>query len=218
MLVSHRLRVSTLFTLALLAWQVPAHATGDTFYSGSAIGVQGTVKLGDLAVKIALAENYMSCTGAPKTETVATLTHPLPIGIQSKTVTTFTQGRDGTATADTKIQDLKLTLPGLNVAASAVASHAEARCDASHQITTVGGSILANLKINGQSVVITGKPNQTVTIPNVGTVTINQQIKRLEGEFTSFRAVALRVKLLQSTTVASADLAIASSKANVFCD
>lgn len=218
MLVSHRLQVPTLLALALLSWQAPALAAGDTFYGGSAIGAQGTVKLGDLAVKIALAENYMSCVGAHKSETIASLNHPAPIGIKSRTVTTFTQGRDGKATANAKVQDLQLALPGLNILASAVTSNAEARCDVLNQITTSGGSTLANLKINGKAVVITGKPNQTVTIPNVGTVTINQQIKRLEGEFTSFRAVALRVKLLESTNVASADLAIASSKANVYCD
>lgn len=218
MLISHRLCGPSLFTLALLAWQVPASATGDTFYSGSAIGAIGTVKVGELAVKIALAENYMSCTGAPKTETIAAISHPLPVSIKSKTVTTFTQGRDGTATADTKVENLALLVPGLNISASAVSSHAEASCDALNQITTSGTSTLANLKINGLAVAITGKPNQTITIANVGKVVINQQIKRLEGEFTSFRAVALRVTLLQSSTLASADIALASSKANVFCD
>lgn len=200
-----------------MAWQMPALA-GDTFYSGSAVGLQGTAKVGDLSTRLVLAENYMSCDGTPNTETVASMSHPLPVGVRSKTVTTFTVGRDGTAVADTKVEDFRLDLPGLNVVATAVASHSEAHCDAPGQISTSGKSTVTNLNINGKAYAITGKPNQSIPVGDIGTVIVNQQIKRFEGDFTSFRTVALRVRLLNSAEPASADIAVASSKAKIFCD
>lgn len=217
MLSSHKLRAPALFSLALLAWQTPALAQGDTFYSGSAIGAIGTVKVAQLQVRLALAENYMSCIGTPKTETIVSISNPAPLGIQSKTVTTFTSGRDSKAIADTKMQDVQIDFPGLMVTASAVTSRAVARCVSPGVIATSGGSTLTNLKINGEGVQISGEKNQTIDIPNVGSVVINQQVKRKEGEFTSFRAVALRVKLLPDAPVSS-DISLASSKAAIFCD
>lgn len=38
-----------------------------------------------------------------------------------------------------------------------------------------GSTLFRNLKINGQLVTVTGQPNQTITIPNVGHVVLNEQ-------------------------------------------
>lgn len=216
MLSSH-LRVPALFSLALLGWQVPALAH-DTFYGGSAIGLQATAKVGDLAVKVVLGENYMSCNGAPNSQTLVSIFHPVPIGVQSKTVSTFTVGRDGVAVADAKVEDLRLTLPGMFITATVAASHSEAACNVLNQITTTGKSSLASLRINDKAYTISGSPNQKIVIPDLGTVTVNEQTRRMEGEFTSIRTVALRVKLLNTTDPVSADVAVSSSKAKIFCD
>jgi hypothetical protein len=65
--------------------------------------------------------------------------------------------------------------------------------------------------INGQSIVVTGQPNQTVNLP-VGTVTINEQTSSASGKDGDITVNALHV-----TVPGVADVIISSAHADIHC-
>jgi hypothetical protein len=80
--------------------------------------------------------------------------------------------------------------------------------------TSSGGSAIANLTIAGQPITVTGQPNQTITVPNVATVIINEQITSTTPSSASIDVNAIHVKLTALGTtlgLASGDIIIAHS-------
>jgi hypothetical protein len=72
---------------------------------------------------------------------------------------------------------LNAVSPGLlNISANVISSAAGATCDSSGNATTTGSSVITNLVINGNSIAVTGQPNQTISIPQVANIIINEQI------------------------------------------
>lgn len=71
-----------------------------------------------------------------------------------------------------------------------------------------GTSDVEELWFGGQQVLVTGAPNQTVTIPGVATLTINEQHVTISGDFRT-----VTVNALHLTTAAGVDVIIASSRA-----
>jgi hypothetical protein len=186
--------------------------THDIFYSGRATGVEGTVTLSSGTKKVLLSNNYMSCFGKPKEENVLTLSNPAPIGVQATSVATYTLGRDDVAVAESSFKDVHLELPNLKIDAVKLQAYAEARCT-DGKITPSGSSDVGALFINGQGRTLTGEPNQTFTIPNVGTVIVNEQIKYSR----EMRVNALHIKLENPSFPASGDIVVSHARAKLEC-
>jgi hypothetical protein len=71
---------------------------------------------------------------------------------------------------------LDSVLPGaLNITADVIQATADAVCDSSGNADVSGNSLITNLVINGNVIAITGQPNQTITIPQVASIVINEQ-------------------------------------------
>jgi len=68
-----------------------------------------------------------------------------------------------------------MTLGGQTFTASFLMARAAVVCRHG-KVTGSGVSQVVNLTVNGQSIVVTGQPNQVVILPNVGSFTINEQI------------------------------------------
>src|SRR5207245_6382209 len=78
----------------------------------------------------------------------------------------------------------------------------------------VGGVTLENLVINGQPIVVTGTPNQTVSLPN-GTAVINEQSSSIVGTSGELSVTALHVTThdtLTGQTLAEVKLAIGDAQ------
>jgi hypothetical protein len=192
-----------------------AGAATDVFYSGRAIGFQSAAKIGTTTVNVTLADNSMSCQGVPKEETIASLSNPAPAHASAKNVTTYTLGVDHVSNVDAAMQDVLLEIPGLRVDAASLEAHSEARCNEARpgRELTSGSSSVTGFKINGQGQTVTGAPNQTFEVPNVGTIIVNEQAKTGRD----FRANAMHVKLLDPNQPMSGDIVFASTRAKIDC-
>lgn len=215
-LSSFAARTLPILTVAsvLGATSVPAIAAGDVFYSGRATGVNASVTVLGIKQNILIADNGMSCQGIPKSETLYTLTNPAPLNLSINQAYTFTQGRERSSLTKARLSGVSIGVPGLTLNSTLIESRAQATCNTTNEITLHGKSTVGTLTINGESYAVTGQPNQRITIPNVASITINEQL-RYSNEV---RVVGVRVRLLTSNTLATGDLQIAAARAKIMCD
>src|SRR2546430_17333298 len=83
--------------------------------------------------------------------------------------------------------------------------------------SVAGSSQLQNLAINGQTITVTGAPNQTVQLPN-GTATINEQSSSVVGSSGGLAATALHVTTRDPLTGQQlADAMLAPVDAQIDC-
>jgi hypothetical protein len=88
-------------------------------------------------------------------------------------------------------------------------ARATSQCGAS----CTGSSEIANLVLNGQSVVVSGEPNQTITLPSdAGKVIINEQISSSGNNSCDITVNALHV-----VVTGVADVIISSAHADITC-
>lgn len=83
-----------------------------------------------------------------------------------------TIGQGDRSRSEASVADLNLTTGGQTITAGFLMSRAQAVCGPS----TAGSSEVVNLVINGQAIVVSGAPNQTIALPlGAGEVVINEQ-------------------------------------------
>lgn len=92
--------------------------------------------------------------------------------------------------ASTTLANLNLLSAGVAVTADLIQSHAYARGSSTENPITSGSSQIVNLAINGKAIVVSGKPNQTISIPG-GSITLNQT----SAGIGSITVIALHVKV-----------------------
>src|SRR2546428_3376710 len=188
----------------LLATTLIARALGSSSntYSGQATVVRTTV----LGASIVLAD-----------------TGPLPSNGGSRDATLFTASVPGLLTADlldattvgdgdishshASVADVDLTVASQRIGATLLAADATANCSGGSPSTT-GTSDVLRLTVNGQTITVTGKPNQTETFPGL-TVIINEQTSNGPGDIT--------VNALHVIAPGIADVVISSAHADITC-
>jgi hypothetical protein len=82
--------------------------------------------------------------------------------------------------------------------------------------TVSGNSEIAVLLINGQPIVVTGEPNQTIDLPN-GQVVINEQQVFVDGDFGDITVNALHVTIQNPLGGNLAEVVISSAHADIMC-
>src|SRR5258708_2670502 len=117
-----------------------------------------------------------------------------------------TIGQADRARSEASVADVTLTAGGNTIAASLLRSRAMAVC------TTVGAAVtgsseIAELVINGQTIAVSGQPNQTITLP-VGEVIINEQSSSVNGNTGSITVNALHVIVPSVGLVPSVDVVV----------
>lgn len=209
-------RAIPMLTIAglLSSVSLPAAAVGDVFYSGRATGVNASVTVLGVKQNILISDNGMSCQGLPKSETLYSLTNPAPLNVSINEAYTFTQGRERSSLTKARLSGLSIGVPGLALNSTLVEARAQATCNTSNEVTLNGKSTVGTLTINGEAYTVTGQPNQRITIPNVASITVNEQ-QRFANEI---RVVGVHVRLLTSNTLATGDVQIAAAKAKIVCD
>ena len=126
--------------------------------------------------------------------------------LSSHTLTASTSGVGGVATSSASQQNLSaFTGQPAQVTASVVRSDTRADCGG-----VQGSSVVTNLTFGGSSVTVTGQPNQTISIPSVATLIINEQVVSGTG-------TGITVNALHLFVGTGEELVLSSSHSDVEC-
>jgi len=158
--------------LAVAALQSPAVILANTSpdFSGQATGLHATV----LGTPLTFAGTgpLPSSGGAQQ---ASLLSASVPGVATAEVLHATTIGQNESSQSEASLASLTVTAGSNTVAADFLMSRTTATCS-SNGATTSGNSEIVGLMINGQSVNVSGSPNQTVTLPaKAGEVIINQQ-------------------------------------------
>ena len=191
--------IAALIATCGLVWPAVSFATT---YSGrgEAVSVQLKVLSIPLAVNLVDTGQLDSTGGFKEATPLLTIGQPtlLPQLLLNAAVadaTTSGLGTEATSWASVAAVNLGLgpvTPTALTVSADVLQATSKADCNGDGSVALSGSSIIANLVINGSVIPITGMPNQTITLPGLATIIINEQIKTAN----SITVNALHIKLI----------------------
>lgn len=194
--------VASLVAFLALGGAVPALA--DTTYSGRAAAV--------FVNSAVTGPVYLSDTGelppSGGAQGASLLSATVPGVLSANVLNAFTGGASGNARSSASLFEADV-LPGhpAHLTASFVRSQTEATCDG-----LTGSSEILNLTFGGQNVVVSGQPNQTVTIPGVATLIINEQVRTVNGHYGE-----IRVNAIHLTVPGVAEVILSSAKSDINC-
>src|SRR5260221_2950680 len=158
-----------------------------TSYSGQATVVNATV-LG-INTKLSDTGPLPSSGGARES---SLLTASVPGLLTAEVLHASTVGQGSHSRSEASVANLNLTAGENPITASFLMSRAEASCGNGGQASVSGSSEIATLVINGQTISVSGQPNQTVLLPN-GSVVINEQSSSASGKTGDITVSALHV-------------------------
>lgn len=125
-----------------------------------------------------------------------------------------TGGSDRTS-SQASVANVAATVAGIGITASVLTSNATAQACGTYSPSVTGGSNIADLRVNGLSITVTGAPNQTVPLL-VGSLIINEQISSVNNS-PSGASANIVVNALHLKVTGIADVVISSSQSGVSC-
>ena len=178
-------------------------ATQATGYSGRATEVQATV----LGLPLMLVDaGPLEPTGGAKDASL--LNASVPGLLTAEVLDAETVGQGNASRSEASVAELTLTVAGNTISADFLQARATAMCT-DNGATASGSSDITELTVNGQTVAISGMPNQTVTLPTgLGKVIINEQTPGPGG---------ITVNALHVIVDGVADVVISSAHADITC-
>ncbi|OLC10301.1 MAG: hypothetical protein AUH41_03190, partial [Gemmatimonadetes bacterium 13_1_40CM_66_11] len=177
-----------------------ATAASATTYSGRATVVRaGVLNLDPILITDA---GPLPPEGGADEQSLVDATVPTLLSVEVLHASTVGTGNHSRSEAS--VASLSLTAGGYAISAGFLMARAEARCSGG-EATTSGSSEIADLKINDQSIAISGEPNQTISLPN-GRVVINEQPPAPPGDIT--------VNALHVVVTGVADVVVSSAHAD----
>ena len=197
------------FLLSLIfAAILPGAALANSF-SGQATVVQATV-LGFQPITLA-DTGPLPPEGGSKEATLLEESVPGLLSVQVLHAATVAMG--DASRSEASVASVNLTVGGNTISASFLMARAAAFCDQGQgHASASGSSELAVLAINGQTIVVSGEPNQTIPLPGGGQVIINEQSQNVQGNKADITVNALHVMI-----PGIADVIIASAHADITC-
>lgn len=200
------LRILTLFAGCLTGLAQLGFAQ-DVTYTGEAAVAKVNV-LGVLNASIQDTGLLPSNGGSLSTELLAV---NVPTLLDLHLLSASTDGANGQTDAAASVTQVALTVAGISITASVLTSNATATCSP----VVSGTSTIANLKVNGLTIKVTGAPNQTIPLL-VGSLVINEQISSVVNA-PPLTSADMLVNALHLKVLGLADVAISSSHAAVSC-
>jgi hypothetical protein len=184
-------------------------------YGGSATGAIVTVPTTGTTIRAATGTEPISGGG----EEAGLLVGDIPssatggvVGLGAGVMHSAIVGLDATR-AEASMDAITLTISNNTITASFIMARGTASCGPA----VTGSAILSNLVINGQSITVTGNPNQTVTLPN-GTAVINEQTSSISGTTGQITVNALHVTTTDPVTHQQlADAILAQAAPQIGC-
>jgi hypothetical protein len=148
-------------------------------------------------------------SGGTLEDTIAAI--GLPGVLSSATASARTTGAGSQSNSEATVENLSLAVGGVTIAATVIKSEATAACTPGAAVN--GNSVLANLKINGVAVTVSGLPNQTISVGPL-TIIINEQVAATGGGAGTITVNALHV-IIPGLDEDIANIVIASSHADI---
>jgi hypothetical protein len=190
-----------------------------TVVSGKVLGLPVTlVDTGTVAPEGGKLEAHLICypNGANCTLGLPDMTNGA-LGAEVLNATVVAQGHNSNARAS--VADLTINAAGQSISATFLEARAAAQC-ANGQASVQADSVIAELVINGDPIVVSGAVNQRIDLPAVkGFVLINEQIGSASGSAGDLTVSALHIVIpaLVPGSGTDTDLAIAKAHADIRC-
>lgn len=195
----------TLLALSLLVSYaiIPTFADTQTTFSGRAIGVSIDTAIVDLK----LADTgELPPEGGEIDATVLTISQDNLV--EANVVLSVTMGFDSKAESEAATAQVVLLSGSANeITAEFVRANSVATCDGAS-----GSSEIVNLRLAGQQIAVSGEPNQTVSVPGILTLVINEQIDSSTDETNEITVNALHLILATGEEVI-----VSSASSDITC-
>ena len=192
--------------LSLLSWPAQSASANNTTFSGEATVVQATV--------LGLPPIVLSDTGALDStggaREASLLDANVPGLLTAEVLHASTVGQGQRSSSEASVANVTLTVGGNTISAGLLRARATAECH-NGTASVSGSSEIVDLVVNGQAVVVSGQPNQTISLP-VGRVIINEQQSSVSGNTGDITVNALHVMV-----DGVADVIISSAHADITC-
>ncbi len=200
--------------LGLSVWPSSAAALS---FGGSATGAQVTVPATGTTIRAATGDLPAGGGGVGAALLVGDIPSSLTggaVALAAGTLHSSAVGLDAT-NVEASMANANLTISGNQISADFLMARSAASCGPGPSVA--GSSQLQNLVINGQTITVTGAPNQTVQLPN-GTATINEQSSSVVGSSGALAVIALHVTTRDPLTGQQlADAMLATVDAQIDC-
>ena len=202
----------SLLLMSLLFWPAQSASANDTTFSGEATVVQATVAapppLGPQTI-ILSDTGALDSTGGAKEASL--LSASVPGLLTAEVLHASTVGQGQRSSSEASVLDVTLTVGGNTINAGLLRARATAEChDGTASVS--GSSEIVGLMVNGQSIVVSGSPNQTISLPLGGRVIINEQTSSASGNNGDITVNALHVEV-----DGVANVIISSAHADITC-
>jgi hypothetical protein len=176
-----------------------------TTYSGRATVVQATILGGTPIAPITLVDaGPLPSSGGSEQD--ALIEASVPGLLTAEVLHAATSGNGNRSSSEASVAELSVTAGGNSVSAGFLMARTEAKCT-NGTASASGSSEIARLTINDQTIVVSGAPNQTISLPN-GSLIINEQ-QGGPGDIT--------VNALHIIVNGIADVVIASAHSDIGC-
>src|SRR5438093_5859122 len=196
----------SLLLMSLLFWPAQSASANNTTFSGEATVVQATV-LG-LPPVVLSDTGALDSTGGAREASL--LDASVPGLLTAEVLHASTVGQGQRSSSEASVANVTLTVGGNTITAGLLRASATAECH-NGTASVSGSSEIVDLVVNGQAVVVSGQPNQTISLP-VGRVIINEQQSSVSGNTGDITVNALHV-----VVDGSADVVISSAHADITC-
>ncbi len=207
----------SLLLMSLLFWPAQSAAqSANTAFSGQATVVQATVAapppLGPQTIVLS-DTGALDSTGGAKHVSLLEAEASDPnnlVTVTAEVLHASTVGQGQRSRSEASVANVTLTLGGNVISAGFLQARATAECQ-NGTASVSGSSEIVDLVINGQSIVVSGQPNQTIPLPS-GRVIINEQKSSASGKTDDISVNALHVEL-----DGVANVVISSAHADITC-
>ena len=174
-------------------------------YSGEAAAVRANV----LGIKTSVSDTgSVAASGGERQSSALTFSIPNLITGEVAHATVFAKGN--VSASEASMAHVRLNVGGNVIASSLLAAHALAKCTPTGVRVSADPNIIG-LTVNGASIQISGKPNQTISLPN-GKIIINEQAKASTQTSGHISVSALHVIIS-----GSADVVLSEANAGISC-
>jgi hypothetical protein len=186
----------------VLADATTSSASQATSFSGRATVLQAALL--DLPPVVLVDAGPLPPSGGA--EEASLLNANVPDLLTAEVLHATTVGQGNASRSEASVAEVSLTVAGNTISASLLQARAAAVCN-NGAASVSGSSEIAALSVNGQTIIISGAPNQTVQLP-VGEVIINEQSTG-PGEIT--------VNALHVIVPGVANVIVSSAHADIAC-
>lgn len=203
--------IQSVLVLCAIAFSTLSAQSNSTTFSGQATVVRANVvgneivlvNAGPLPPEGGTAENSF-------------LEEEVPGILMAEVLHASTVGQGHQSSSEASVANLYLTVGGNDILAGFLMARATAECNGG-TASVSGSSQIATLVINGQTIAMSGQPNQTINLPN-GRVVINEQQAFVAGGFGDITVNGLHVTISNPADGSVlADVVISSAHADITC-